>query len=268
MYDPQVLNKPRAARSATPWYELDHVRPAQLDRTEREALRLELAEVYAAAHSHPDARRHFLHNRKLDEFSDVHLARSGDRLVAWFGVNGFELDGHRIETLDDAVVDPDFQHRGITRAFTLRLYRRIAARCWRRPSVVALLVTNPLVAHAVESHLRPGADRYPAMTPGGRRPHWLDDLAGGVAGRLHPAAEFDVRTGVLRGCLPSWHLSPAACPDVDIEQYFSEHLAAGSAVLMLVPIDRRMVLSHCGVWLRKGAQTAAERLRPARHDHS
>ena len=84
----------------------------------------------------------------------------------------------------------------------------------------------------------------------------------GVAQRLHPSADFDVGTGVLHGFLPSWHLSAAACPDAQVERYFAQHLTPGSAVLMLVPVDRRMVLSHCGVWLAKAAQTAGERLRP------
>jgi len=256
----------RATPSAAPWYELDHVRPADLDLAARDALHVELADVYAAAHRHPEARHHFLEHRKLDEFSEVQLARAGGRLVAWFGVNGFELDGHRIETFDDAVVDPGFQHRGITRALTLRLYRRIAVRCWRTPSVVAILVTNPLVAHAVESHLRSGSARYPAMTRSGQRPVWLDGLAEGVARRLHPAAPFDARTGVLHGFLPAWHLAPAACPDPDVERYFAEHLTPGSAVLMLVPVDRRMVLAHVGVWAAKAAQTARERVRSAGRD--
>lgn len=244
-----------------------HVRPGDLDAAAAATLRNELAQVYAAAHGSPDAEAHFLENRRLTEFRDLYTARSDGNVLGWFGVNSFELGGRRIETLDDAVVDPRFHRRGITRALTLSIYRSIALRGLRSPSVVAVLTTNPIVAEALESHLRPGVPLYPAMTNRAHRSPRLQALAPSIAARLHPDATFDPDTGVLADFLPRWHLAKGDCSDPFLQAYFDRHLEPGSAILMMFEINRRMIGQHLSVWAKKAAQTTWQRSHdPSRPD--
>lgn len=243
------------------WYQVELVRPDSLGPDDLRSLTAEMARVYALAHGGVGAHDHFLAHRDVAGFREVHTARVDGELIAWFGVNGFDLDGRWVETLDDAVTDPRYHRRGVTRCLTLRIWRRLAVRALARPAIVAVLTTNPTVADAIESHLRSDVALYPAMSSGARRSAELQRLAPAVAERLHADVTFDPETGVLADFLPRWHLTMGECVDPAVRSYFDEHLDHGSALLMLLVVDRAMVARHVGVWIVKAVQTLWQRLR-------
>lgn len=245
------------------WYRLERIDVRSLGTVgERDRLHHELADVYAAAHGTEAARHHFLTRRRVEDFDVIHLARRTEGLLAWLGVSRNLVAGRVVATFDDAVVHPAYQHRGLTRALTLQAFRPIALDALRRPGVIALLTTNPIVAEAVESHLRRDAARYPAIAAPATRRADLAALAEAVAHLLHPDAPFDPSTGVLRDFLPAWHRAQTDSRVERVQRYFDEQVPAGSAVLMLVPVGRAMLAAHALEWAVKSVQTRRERRAP------
>lgn len=246
--------------SGSGWYQLDRIDVSSLGTGARlDELHQQLADLYAAAHRCDEAREHFLTRRSPTDFDVIHVARTPERLLAWFGSSAAVIADRAVTTFDDAVVDPAFHRRGLTRALTLQAFRPIAISALRRRQVIALLTTNPIVAVAVEGHLRRSAARFPGIAAGTSGDGALDTLASAVAGRLHPEAPFDATTGVLRDFLPTWHHSDERCRDALVQDYFDRHVPAGSALLMLVPVDRAMVAAHSIEWAAKSLQTWGER---------
>lgn len=109
------------------------------------------------------------------------------------------------------------------------------------PNIAALRTYNPVAYCAMRDYGRlPGAVMFPEMGEAVADPV-VARLAGTVAETLAPGADYEPRTGRIRGIgVPTdLYVAEPTCADPGVNRYFARHTRPGDRILCLVHVRSR-----------------------------